>query len=40
LWGQLEELLRHVGRRPGVLYVTNAGVYEVLGRGISVGSRP
>jgi hypothetical protein len=29
LWGQLEELLSYVARRPGVHYVTNAGVYQL-----------
>jgi peptidoglycan/xylan/chitin deacetylase (PgdA/CDA1 family) len=32
LWSQLEELLSYVGRRPDVHYVTNAGVYQVLGK--------
>jgi peptidoglycan-N-acetylglucosamine deacetylase len=40
LWGQLEELLRYVARRQDVHYVTNAGVYRVLGREISAGRRP
>lgn len=40
LWGQLEDLLSHVARRPDVHYVTNAGVFEVLGREISAGRRP
>lgn len=40
LWGQLEELLRYVARRPDVHYVTNAGVYEALGTKISAGRRP
>lgn len=39
LWGQLQELLTYVARRPDVHYVTNAGVCEVLGRGNSAGSR-
>jgi peptidoglycan-N-acetylglucosamine deacetylase len=39
LWGQLDELLCYVARRPDVHYVTNAGVYQVLGREISAGSR-
>jgi peptidoglycan-N-acetylglucosamine deacetylase len=34
LWGQLEELLSYVAYRPNVQYVTNAGVYEVLGRAL------
>jgi len=40
LWEQLEELLRYVARRPDAHYVTNAGVYKVLGREISAGGRP
>lgn len=39
LWSQLDDLLRHVARRPGIEYVTNAGVYEVLGREKSAGGR-
>jgi hypothetical protein len=31
LWGQLEELLSYVARRPDVHYVTNAGIYELPG---------
>lgn len=38
LWAQLEELLRYVAHRPGVRYVTNAGVYAALDRGRSTGS--
>jgi peptidoglycan/xylan/chitin deacetylase (PgdA/CDA1 family) len=30
LWSQLDELLGHVARRPGVRYVTNAGVHQLL----------
>jgi hypothetical protein len=40
LWGQLEELLRYVAYRPDIHYVTNAGVYQVLGRAMPAGSRP
>ncbi len=40
LWEQLDDLLRYVAQRPDVHYVTNAGVYRVLGREISAGSRP
>jgi peptidoglycan/xylan/chitin deacetylase (PgdA/CDA1 family) len=31
LWKQLDDLLSYVGQRPGVHYVTNAGVYRILG---------
>jgi hypothetical protein len=38
LWGQLEELLSYIAGRPDVHYVTNAGVYQILGRGMPAGS--
>lgn len=38
LWGQLEELLGYVARRPGVCYVTNAGVSQLLSRAAPAGS--
>jgi peptidoglycan-N-acetylglucosamine deacetylase len=39
LWGQLEELLIYVAHRREVQYVTNADVYQVLGKALSAGSR-
>jgi peptidoglycan/xylan/chitin deacetylase (PgdA/CDA1 family) len=39
LWDQLEELLGYVAQRRNVQYVTNAGVYQVLGIALSAGSR-
>jgi peptidoglycan/xylan/chitin deacetylase (PgdA/CDA1 family) len=38
LWGQLDELLSYVARRPEVHYVTNGGVHQLLG-GAMPGSR-
>jgi hypothetical protein len=40
LWPQLEDLLRYVAHRPGVQYVTNVGVHQILGREAASGNRP
>jgi peptidoglycan/xylan/chitin deacetylase (PgdA/CDA1 family) len=40
LWGQLEDLLTYVARRPGVRYVTNAGACQIPGNAGSGGRYP